>query len=255
MWIQKDKPAVVLAPMEGVTDWPVRVLLTRKGGFSHCVTEFIRISQEMLPDKVFLKAVPELQMGGRTPSGVPVQVQLLGGDPEKMAASACQAVALGALGIDINFGCPAPTVNRRDAGATLLKYPKRIYELIAKVREVVPAHIPVSAKLRLGWDTTDAIFENAVQVQKAGASWMTVHARTKIQGYAPPVHWNILREVKKTIDIPLVVNGDISSFEEYLKCKEATGAIHFMIGRGALANPHLAKAILNDLERGAQDSK
>ena len=130
MWIQENKPAVVLAPMEGVTDWPMRVLLTRLGGFSHCVSEFVRISHETLPDKVFWRAVPELKTGGLTPSGVPVQVQLLGGDPEKMAESARQVVQLGALGVDLNFGCPSPTVNRRDAGATLLKYPERIYELI-----------------------------------------------------------------------------------------------------------------------------
>jgi tRNA-dihydrouridine synthase C len=252
--IEHQRPAVILAPMEGVTDWPVRVLLTRRPGFSHCVSEFIRISQALLPDRVFLKAVPELSQGGRTPTGVPVQVQLMGGDPQKMAESARQVAHLGALGIDINFGCPSPIVNRREAGAALLKHPQKIYELVSRVREATPPHIPVSAKLRLGWDTTDAIFENSKLVEKAGASWITVHARTKVQGYAAPVHWDLLKEVRERLKIPVIVNGDISTLNDYQQCKQTTGAIHFMIGRGALADPTLAESIKADLENKAPQS-
>ena len=248
MWIQKNRAAIVLAPMEGVTDWPMRVLLTQRGGFSHCVSEFIRISHELIPDKIFLKSIPELKSGGKTPSGVPVQVQLLGGDARKLGESAAQVVRLGALGVDLNFGCPSPTVNRHDGGSTLLKYPARIYEIISRVRDSVPPELPVSAKLRLGFDRLDAIFENAAQVERAGASWITVHARTKEQGYAPPVHWDILAEVQRTIKLPLIVNGDIGSQKEYFECKRVTGAIHYMIGRGALSDPNLVHTMKNDLE-------
>src|SRR3954468_12047616 len=113
--IQPGRPAIVLAPMEGVTDAPMRELMTERGGFAFCVSEFLRVSQDVPPAKVFRRHIPELERPGcLTPSGVPVQVQLLGGDPELMAAAAEVAIAAGARAIDINFGCPAPTVNRHD---------------------------------------------------------------------------------------------------------------------------------------------
>lgn len=112
-WISKDRPALVLAPMEGVTDAPMRALLSERGGFSYCVSEFLRISQDVLPPKVYFEHIPELKTGCKTVSGTPIQVQLLGGNEELMALSAARACELGAKAIDLNFGCPAPTVNRR----------------------------------------------------------------------------------------------------------------------------------------------
>ena len=103
---------------------------------------------------------------------------------------ACDA---GALGIDINFGCPAPTVNSHDGGATLLKYPHRIREIVRAVRDAVPSDLPVSAKLRLGWESIDDIYENARMAADGGASWITIHARTRAQGYQPPVYWRPYR--------------------------------------------------------------
>lgn len=110
--------------MEGVTDAPMRTLLTEGGAFTHAVSEFLRISEGDLPGRVYLEHVPELKTNSKTPSGTPVIFQLLGGDPEKLSRAALTAVKLGAIGIDLNFGCPAPTVNRHDGGATLLKYPE-----------------------------------------------------------------------------------------------------------------------------------
>src|SRR5262249_40055538 len=144
-------PSLALAPMEGVTDAPMRALLSERGGFTYCVSEFLRVSRDVPPARVFHEFLPELRSGCRTPSGLPVHLQLLGGDSEKMAQSALLACQLGAGAIDINFGCPAPTVNRHDGGATLLKYPDRIREIVGAIRKAVPAEIPVSAKLRLGW--------------------------------------------------------------------------------------------------------
>lgn len=245
--IQKDKPALVLAPMEGVTDAPMRALLTRLGGFSHCVSEFIRISHEVLPDKVFYRHVPELEKDCRTPSGVPVQIQLLGGDPEKLAHTAQQVVRLGATAVDINFGCPAPTVNRHDGGATLLKYPDRIEKIVSAVREACPKFVSVSAKLRLGWEKMDDIYENAKRVENGGADWMTIHARTRVQGYSPPAHWHYVAETMKQVSIPVIVNGDIYSMETFEACFKLTQAKHYMLGRGALSEPGLARAIANRL--------
>src|SRR5690606_8342958 len=123
-----------LAPMEGVVDWVMRDFLTQIGGIDHCVTEFIRIIDQVYPDHVFYKYCPELKTDSKTLAGTPVFVQLLGGQPMPLAENAVKAVSLGAAGIDLNFGCPAKTVNRHDGGATLLQFPNRIYDIIKTVR-------------------------------------------------------------------------------------------------------------------------
>lgn len=236
-------PALVLAPMDGITDAPMRAFQGDHGAFTYAVSEFLRVSIEPLPIKVFRKEVPELNTQGRTASGMPVQVQILGGDPGRMATSAVTACRAGAKAIDINFGCPAPTVNRHDGGASLLREPCRIRDIVRAVREAVPEQIPVSAKLRLGWDSIDDIHENAAMAAEAGADWITIHARTRVQGYTPPVYWQPIGKVREDLNIPVVANGDIWNLEDFRQCKAETGCIHFMIGRSALANPllpHLA---------------
>jgi tRNA-dihydrouridine synthase C len=249
--IQAGRPALVLAPMEGVTDAPMRALLTERGGFSFCVSEFLRVSQVAPPAHIFLRHVPELVAGARTPAGVPVQVQLLGGDPGRLAEAARTAVACGARAVDLNFGCPAPTVNRHDGGATLLRYPDRIRSIVAAVRAALPAEIPVSAKLRLGWDDPGAIHLNAERAAEGGAAWLTIHARTRLQGYNPPVFWRPIGEVRRRLGLPVVANGDIWTLDDFRRCREETGAEHFMIGRSALADPSLPLAIARELGIGA----
>lgn len=234
------KPALVLAPMEGVTDAPMRALQAERGAFTFCVSEFLRVCHLVPPSKVFLRHIPELENGCRTRNGTPVQVQLLGGDPQTLAGAAVHAVALGAHAIDLNFGCPAPTVNRHDGGATLLKYPSRIRTIVAAVKSAVPAGIAVSAKLRLGWDATDPIFQNAEQAALGGADWITIHGRTRMAGYAPPIYWEPIGEVRKQLaPLPIVANGDIWTMEDFRRCRDITGCEHFMLGRGALADPNL----------------
>ncbi len=246
-WITPEKPAILLAPMEGVTDAPMRALLTERGGFSFCVSEFLRVTQTLLPPHVFYRHVPEMNHGSRTPSGVAVQIQLLGGDEEMMTLNAQMACELGAGAIDINFGCPSPLVNRHDGGASLLRYPERIQNIVSAVRKGVPASIPVSAKLRLGWESMDDIFVNAEKAILGGASWLTIHARTKAQGYTPPAHWRYIGEIRRRYAIPIVANGDIWTREDFLKCQEMTGCQHFMIGRGALGDPSLVHEMARQL--------
>jgi tRNA-dihydrouridine synthase C len=239
MFIARGQPALVLAPMDGVTDSLMRRLLTRRMPLSYCVTEFIRVSGLVPPDKTFLLDVPELRHDSRTQSGAAVQVQLLGGDPDRLAQSAQRAVALGAQGIDLNFGCPAPTVNKHDGGATLLKFPERVEKIVSAVRSAVSAGVPVSAKLRLGWDDPRAIHVNAERAARGGASWITIHGRTKMQGYTPPAYWEPIGEVRRALDIPVVANGEIWSVDDLKRCQDQSGGEHFMIGRGALAEPGL----------------
>jgi tRNA-dihydrouridine synthase C len=245
--LRPDAPALVLAPMEGVTDAPMRAVQGAGGAFTFAVSEFLRVAQVPLPRGVLLRHVPELRAGGRTPTGLPVQVQLLGGDPGLLAESAGVAAAAGAAAIDLNFGCPAPTVNRHDGGATLLRYPRRIRDIVAAVRAAVPAGVPVSAKLRLGWDRVDAIFENAEMAAAGGAAWVTVHARTRTQGYAPPVYWPLVGRVREQLNVPVVANGDIRTVADFRRCRDETGCRHFMLGRGAVADPRLAAGVAAEL--------
>ena len=236
-------PALVLAPMEGVTDAAMRALQGQCGAFSYAVSEFLRVSHSVPPKSVFLRHVPEFKTQSRTATHLPVQVQILGGDAGRMAESSVVAHAAGATAIDINFGCPAKTVNRHDGGATLLKYPTRIREIVAAVRAALPITVPVSAKLRLGWDSIEPIFENALMAEQGGASWITIHARTRDAGYQPPVFWKTVGQVRESLSIPVIANGDIWTLDDFHRCRDETGCTHFMIGRGALADPRLAYRI------------
>jgi tRNA-dihydrouridine synthase C len=246
-WIEAGVPAVVLAPMEGVTDAAMRALLSEIGGFTFCVAEFLRVSQAVPGKRVFEKHVPELAREGKTATGLRVQVQLLGGNPDLLAQAALVSIRAGARAVDLNFGCPARTVNRHDGGATLLQYPERIRAIVAAVRAAVPADLPVSAKLRLGWDDIRAIHVNAERAAEGGADWITVHARTKCQGYRPPAYWKPLREVRARLRIPVVANGEIWTVDDLRRCRDETGCQHFMLGRGALADPTLGREAAREL--------
>ena len=228
-----------LAPMEGVMDWVFRDLITSLGGVDQVTTEFMRVTHNLHPNKVFYRYAPELHTGSRTRSGTPLFVQLLGGQPEPMAMNAARAAELGALGIDLNFGCPAKTVNRHDGGASLLRFPKRLYEITRAVRAAVPAHIPVTTKMRLGFEDTSLCLENAAALAEGGAAALTVHCRTKLQGYRPPAHWEWINPIKEKISIPVIANGDISDLASLRKCYEITHSDRFMIGRAALKNPYI----------------
>jgi tRNA-dihydrouridine synthase C len=235
---------IVLAPMEGIVDVYMRDILTQVGGFDLCVTEFVRVHQALYPASVYLRFCPELHHDGKTNTGIPVFVQLMGNDEQVLAENAAfVSKELGAPGIDLNFGCPAKIVNRRCAGSALLAWPERICELVTAVRKAVPASIPVTAKMRLGYETADLAIENALAIQEGGAKWVTVHARTKVEGYKPPVHWDKLALIREAVDIPVIANGDIWTVEDYHKCIEVSGCDDVMLGRGAIAMPDLARQI------------
>jgi len=243
---------IMLAPMEGVVDANMRELLTSVGGIDTCVTEFIRITNQLLGAKELLKKIPELESAltdniGTTKSGVPVIVQFLGSDENMLAHHSELAASLGAKGIDLNFGCPSKTVNKHRGGAVLLDEPETIYKIIKAVREATPAAIPVSAKMRLGNKDKTLALENANAIESAGAASLVVHARTKIEGYRPPAHWQWIRKIKDSIAIPVIANGEIWDWQDYQTCREVSGCDDVMIGRGILANPALALMIKQQL--------
>ncbi|MEH6550167.1 MAG: tRNA-dihydrouridine synthase [Pseudomonadales bacterium] len=231
---------LILAPMESVTDWLLRDLLSSLGGLDRCVTEFVRVTDTLLPKRVFYRYAPELNNGSKTHSGTPVYIQLLGQDPHVMAANAARAASLGAAGIDLNFGCPAKTVNRHCGGAWLLQSPRDIAEIVTAVRAAVPSSVPVTAKMRLGFTDKSLYLDNAHAIADSGANQLCVHARTKLEGYKPPAHWEYIADINEAISIPVVANGDIWSVEDLQRCQSMTGCDHFMLGRGLLAQPYLA---------------
>ena len=234
---------LMLAPMEGVIDHTMRELLTSLGGVDRCVTEFVRVSGQLLPARVFRRYCPELLQGGTTRSGVPVYLQLLGGQPTAMADNAARAAELGAPGIDLNFGCPAKTVNRSDGGAVILRQPERVYAITAAVRAAVPAAVPVTVKTRLGFED-QALFLDIVRgVEAAGATELTVHARTKRHGYRPPAYWEEIARAREEVRLPLIANGEIWSPADALRCQAVSGCEDLMLGRGVLCRPDLPRLV------------
>lgn len=230
--------------MEGVVDSVIRHIYGKIGGYDQFTTEFVRVTDRPLPPHVFHKYAPELLNQGRTEFGDNVYVQLLGGKPQVIAENASIAVTLGAVGIDLNFGCPAKTVNRHDGGASLLKNPHRLFDVITAVKNAVPSHIPVTAKTRLGFDDKTLAGEIAAAVREAKANSLTVHARTRAEGYRPPAHWEyIARMQEHTGEVPVVANGEIWTVADYFKCREISGCANVAIGRGAMAVPDLALRI------------
>ena len=238
---------ILLAPMEGLLDFVLRDILTRVGGIDRCVSEFIRITDQLLPERVFTRIVPELLNGGCTFAGVPVRAQLLGSDPACMADNAARLASLGPAGIDLNFGCPANVVNRHGGGAALLKEPETIHAIVAAVRRAVPAHMPVSAKMRLGYLDDSRAVECALAISEGGADEMVVHARTKAQAYRPPAYWERIADIRAAVRIPVVANGEIWTLDDARRCRQVSGCDMLMIGRGAVVNPGLGLAIKADM--------
>ena len=229
--------------MEGVVDALMRDMLTRIGGYDLCITEFIRVVDQKLPPRVFTRLCPELLNGGKTFAGTPVRVQLLGQDPHWLAENALRAVELGSPGVDLNFGCPAKTVNKSRGGAVLLKETNQLYQIVKAVRDAVPPQFPVSAKIRLGYDDTSLTLDNAAAIAAAGASMLTVHARTKSDGYRPPAYWPWIAKIKQQVTIPLIANGEIWNATDAALCQQQSDCTDIMLGRGALAMPNLAQSI------------
>ncbi len=240
-------PVRLLAPMEGLTDPLMRQILTQIASdlgrpYDWSVSEFIRVTQHVLPAHVFYKYVPELRHDAKTASGTPIHVQLLGSEAQLMAENAAYAAELGAPAIDINFGCPAKTVNSHRGGSVLLDEPETMYQIISAVRQAVPVYIPVSAKIRLGYTDTSRMDDIKAAISDSGTDWLTIHARTKTQGYKPPAYWNKIQSFNG-LDIPVIANGEIWNTEHAQNCMTQAGTEHLMLGRGAVTRPDLVARV------------
>lgn len=251
-------PVRLLAPMEGLTDPLMRQILTQIASdlgrpYDWSVSEFIRITQHVLPAHVFYKYVPELHHDAKTASGTPIHVQILGSEAQLMAENAAYACELGAPAIDINFGCPAKTVNSHRGGSVLLDEPETMYQIISAVRQAIPAHIPVSAKIRLGYTDTSRMDDIRGAINDSGADWLTIHARTKTQGYKPPAYWDKIQSFN-ALDIPVIANGEIWTAAQANECMTQAITPHLMLGRGAVTRPDLVAQVDSHTNNNAEEN-
>jgi tRNA-dihydrouridine synthase C len=238
-----------LAPMEGLADYVMRDVLTGTGGFDGCVSEFVRVTDSVLPERVYERETPEVLYGARTRAGTPVVIQLLGSDPEWMALNAATAASVSPHGVDLNFGCPAKIVNRHGGGAMLLAQPEQLKRIVSSVRAAVPAGIAVTAKMRLGVSDTSLAIDCATALAEGGAASLVVHARTRDHGYRPPAHWEWIARINAAVDVPVVANGEVWTLADWQRCREVSGCADVMIGRGAVSDPFLAMRIRGLMDR------
>lgn len=240
------KNRVVLAPMAGISD-PSYMRIVENLGCAYAITELISAEAIIRDNKKTFE-----MLNGIENINMPIAIQLFGGSAKVLseAAKIIETRFHPAI-IDINMGCPVQKVAvRSEAGSSLLKNPDLVYEIVREVSSVVD--IPVTVKIRSGWDQNSInAVEIALSAEKAGASCIAVHGRTRAQGYSGNADWDIIKKVKKAVSIPVIGNGDIKSCFDAKRMLEETGCDAVMIGRGVLGNPWLIKECVNYLEKGS----
>ncbi|MBS0623896.1 MAG: tRNA-dihydrouridine synthase family protein [Verrucomicrobia bacterium] len=224
-------PFLQLAPMEGVGDRCFRKAMASIGGFNEAVRDFLRV-----PRNAHVKSLAKEYEADELAS-LPLAAQLMGSDPDLMAAMAQEIQQRGAPRIDINCGCPSHTVTGRGAGSSLLKDPNFLHVIAKAVVQAVT--IPVTLKMRSGYQDTSLFKENLLAAQESGVRYITLHPRTKVDGYTPPARWDLIAEAKSILRIPLVGNGDILNVDDALKMLRDTKCDALMIGRGSVINPFI----------------
>lgn len=226
----------ILAPMAGVTDLPFRLLCREQGAGLLCM-EMVSAKAIQYNNKN-TKALLEIH-----PEEPPVSLQLFGSDPEVISEIAKQIEELPFSILDINMGCPVPKIVRNGEGSALMKQPKLVYEIVSKTVKAIKK--PVTVKIRKGFDDSCI---NAVEIAKiiedAGASAVAVHGRTREQYYSGKADWDIIRQVKEAVSIPVIGNGDVVSGASAIAMQKETGCDGVMIGRGAQGNPWIFSELL-----------
>lgn len=232
---------IFLAPMAGVTDLPFRLMCKRFGAGLVC-TEMVSSKAMFYDDK---KTLTLLQTH---PDEAPFAVQIFGSDPDIMAKTAYKALSTGASLLDINMGCPAPKVANNGDGSALLKNPQLIGEIVSKV--VSEVDVPVTCKIRSGYDSVADVSSIARIIEQAGASAITVHPRTRDMYYSGYADRSLIKLVKDSVKIPVIGNGDIFTAESAKDMIDSTGCDGVMVARGAQGNPFIFTQIAQLLENG-----
>ena len=229
------KSRVFQAPLSGVSDRSFRRLVRRYAPHAMLYTEMVSATEvhhlQQLPSVMVIDAQEH-----------PISIQLFDGRPDFMAIAAQKAVAEGAQMVDINMGCPVNKITKKGGGSSLLRQPE-VAEAIVKA-VVAAVNVPVTVKTRLGWTEAEInIIDFARRLEGAGAAMLTLHGRTRSQGYEGPAQWHWIAKVKQALQIPVIANGDIISLESAIACLEQTGADGVMCSRGTLGNPFLVGEI------------
>lgn len=240
---------VFLAPMAGITDKPMRRMVHAKSG-----GDVALISEMVAINALSRKNAKTYRIADVRDEPYPVIVQLVGADEVLFADAAQLAAELGAAGIDINMGCPVRKIITGGAGSALMKNPEQAAKIIKSVKNAVK--LPVSVKFRKGWDNNSVnATDFAKMCEASGADFITVHGRTRAQGYSGTADWNIIKEVKSAVKIPVVGNGDVTSPQSAAEMIKQTGCDGVMIGRAALGAPWLTGEIATYLKNGSLPQK
>jgi len=221
--------------MEGLGDRAFRKALLTIGGFDEAVTEFISV-----PAKAHVTSLIK-EYDAKELSPIPLAAQIMGADSDLMSAVAIELEKCHAPRIDINCGCPSNTVTGRGAGSSLLQTPQKLHDIAKKVVQNV--HVPVTIKMRSGFDDISLFEDNLFAAQESGITFLTLHPRTKIDGYTPPARIELIGRAKQLLRIPVIGNGDIVSIEAYTRLLQETHCDGVMIGRGAVRDPFLFQKI------------
>lgn len=232
--LPKDRhgcPFLILAPMEGVGDRCFRKAMASIGGFDEAVKDFLRV-----PANAHVQSLAAVYDPGEL-APIPIAAQIMGSDLELMGAMAKELERRGAHRIDVNCGCPSNTVTGKGAGSSLLKEPSFLHEVAKSVVKAVS--IPVTLKMRSGYADISLFKENLLAAEESGVRYITLHPRTKVDGYGPPARWDLIAEAKAILKIPLVGNGDIVNVQAALEMLKMTKCDALMIGRGSIINPFI----------------
>jgi tRNA-dihydrouridine synthase B len=230
------RPLLILAPMQDITDGPFWRVMMRYGGPDVFYTEYFRVHADSRPEKHILRAIEE-----NGPQGRPVLAQMIGQDVAAMQRTAIELQKKNIIGIDLNLGCPAPIVCRKDAGGGLLRHPAKVDDILCHLREAV--HLQFTVKTRLGFDRPDEFSALLEIFRRHRIDALTVHGRTVREMYGPVVHYDAIAQAARLMPCPVFANGNVRCVDSARRITEQTGAAGLMIGRGAIRNPWLFNQI------------
>jgi tRNA-dihydrouridine synthase C len=242
-FLHVDRPALVLAPMQNVTDLPFMRVIAKRGGPDWFVTEFFRVHPASKPDRYILRSIRE------NTTGRPIFAQIIGSDADAMVKEAKLLMRENVAGIDLNLGCPSPTVCGKSAGGGLLRQPAEIDRMIGMLREAIPTRFTV--KTRVGF-ADESEFEKLLEIfRKHAIDGLTIHGRTVADRYQTPVRPHCVAAAVEILDCPVIANGNVVNASAGRKYLQLTGAQGLMIGRGAIRNPWIFDQLRSHFDGGA----